>query len=180
MSCKPYHAGHHYLITKAAEANDYVLVYASTSDRVRSGEFPISGEACHLIWKQEIMKILPGNVEVIFGGSPVRKVYERIGTNIENENFSEQFFIYSDVVDTKRNYSIENREKYMKPLLSRGLVRFPAEEDAENFIRGAGAPDISATEVRKSLQQHDFTKFSSYMPKGLNNYRIWKELNAAV
>ena len=49
VSAKPYHAGHHYLIETAASKNDKVIVYASTSDRKRKGEFPVSGRVMQLV-----------------------------------------------------------------------------------------------------------------------------------
>ena len=79
LSAKPYHAGHHYLVEMAANANDKVVIFASTSDRRRPNEYPISGESMKKIWVNEILPILPSNVDVVFGGSPVRKVYETIG-----------------------------------------------------------------------------------------------------
>ena len=79
VSAKPYHAGHHYLIETAASKNDKVIVYASTSDRKRKGEFPVSGRVMQDIWVNEILQLMPENVDVVFGGSPVRKVYEAIG-----------------------------------------------------------------------------------------------------
>ncbi len=43
VSAKPYHIGHHALVTRAAEENDQVLLFVSTSDRKRKGEVPILG-----------------------------------------------------------------------------------------------------------------------------------------
>jgi len=176
ISAKPYHAGHHYLIERAALENDKVLVYASTSDRIRKGEFPVMGSVMEHIWKNEIAYILPDCAEVIYGGSPVRKVYEAIGAACENVDMSTTFTVYSDVVDTKENYPTENRRKYMEPLYSAGIVKFAAEVLPEAYIRGAGAPDISATKIRKALAAGDFVKFTSYMPSGLNSYSCWNHL----
>ena len=65
ISAKPYHAGHHYLIETAAAKNDKVIVFASTSDRKRKGEFPVCGKTMHGIWQDEILKIMPENVDVV-------------------------------------------------------------------------------------------------------------------
>ena len=176
VSAKPYHAGHHYLIETAASLNEKIIVFASTSDRHRKGEFAVSGDVMHNIWVSEILRILPDNVEVVFGGSPVRKVYEIIGESCEDISSSDSFTIYSDVVDTKQNYSTQQREKYMNPLWSDGRVSFAAESMPESFIRGAGAPDIRAEDVRRHLQNRDFVSFCESMPPALNSYACWTKL----
>jgi len=176
MSAKPYHAGHHYLIELAAEASDKVIVFASTSDRRRPGEYPVTGEAMQKIWAKEIIPSLPKNVDVVFGGSPVRKVYETIGDACESGDMETKYLVYSDLVDTKENYSSENRLKYMNPLWSAGQVTFPAEQLPEAFIRGAGAPDIRAEDVRQHLQNNDFIAFSECMPQTINSYVCWQYL----
>ena len=176
ISAKPYHAGHHYLIETAAAKNDKVIVFASISDRKRKGEFPVHGKTMHEIWKSEILKIMPDNVDVVFGGSPVRKVYEMIGDACEGVGEHDLFMVYSDVVDTKMNYPRKNREKYMEPLWSAGHVTFAAEIMPESFIRGGGAPDVSAENVRHHLQNRDFIEFSKCMPPGLNSYACWSKL----
>ncbi len=178
MSAKPYHAGHHYLVERAAKENDKVFVYVSTTDRFRTGEFPVKGSAMEQIWRNEIVYLLPENVEVVYGGSPVRNVYEAIQSACDDVDLTKVFTVYSDVVDTKKNYSMENRNKYMEPLYTAGMVRFAAEILPEAFIRGAGAPDISATEIRKTLASGDFVKFTSYMPAGINSYACWNYLRS--
>lgn len=176
ISAKPYHAGHHYLVELAAKTNDKVVVFASTSDRFRKGEYPISGEVMKEIWINEILKILPENVDVVFGGSPVRKVYETIGDACDSGSVETSYKIYSDVVDTKQNYPVENRVKYMNPLWSGGLVEFPAETLPEAFIRGSEAPDVRGEDLRGHLQNNDFLSFSECMPPEINSYACWRLL----
>ena len=91
LAAKPYHAGHHAMVEAAASENDKVILFVSTSDRKRKGEFPILGADMTRVWKEEIEKILPGNVEVRYGGSPVRNVYAELeaannGNTWENYN----------------------------------------------------------------------------------------------
>ena len=176
VSAKPYHAGHHYLIETAASKNDKVIVFASTSDRKRKGEFPVSGKVMQDIWVNEILQLMPENVDVVFGGSPVRKVYEAIGDACEAGDCLDSFTVYSDVVDTKMNYSSTNREKYMQPLWSAGQVTFAAESIPEAFIRGAGAPDIRAEDVRRHLADRNFIEFGKCMPEGMNAYACYQKL----
>ena len=176
VSAKPYHVGHHYLIEVASAENDKVIVFASTSDRNRAGEYPVLGKVMEKIWVNEIIPALPKNVDVVFGGSPVRKVYEAIGAACESGNLETKYSVYSDVVDTKQNYSMENRTKYMNPLWHTGLVEFPAETLPESFIRGSAAPDCSGEDVRKHLQNNDFVSFSACMPAEVNSYACWRYL----
>ena len=73
ISAKPYHTGHHALVEIASKDNDAVLLFVSTSDRIRDGEFPIYGDDMKKVWLEELEAIMPGNVEIEYGGSPVRK-----------------------------------------------------------------------------------------------------------
>jgi hypothetical protein len=76
MSGKPVTAGHWSLIETAAKENDLVKVYVSLSDRKRPGELTVLGSDMEAIWKRYLQPILPKNVMVTYGGSPVRKIYE--------------------------------------------------------------------------------------------------------
>ena len=60
ISAKPYHKGHHYLVEQAARENDEVIVFASTSDRKRSGEFPITGNSMIRSWNDLIIPNMRG------------------------------------------------------------------------------------------------------------------------
>lgn len=173
ISAKPYHAGHHYLIEQASLNNDSVLVYASISDRKRKNEYPILGSVMKEVWNNEILKTLPKNVEVVFGGSPIRKVYEIIGSACEANEDSNVFTVYSDLVDTKDNYSIENRLRYMNPLWENKLVTFAAERDPTLFIRGAGAPDVRGEDLRECLTNNDFVTFTKYVPHQIDACKYW-------
>lgn len=173
ISAKPYHIGHHYLIERASLENDSVMVYASISDRKRKDEYPILGNTMKEVWNNEILKILPENVEVVFGGSPIRKVYEAIGLACETNETSSMFTIYSDIIDTKSNYSIENRLKYMNPLWENKMVTFAAEQNPSLFIRGSGAPDVRGEDLRICLANNDFITFTKYVPSQIDACKYW-------
>ena len=78
MAAKPYHAGHHWLVEQAAGENDKVILFVSVSDRKRKGELPILGADMVQVWQEELEPIMPPNVEIRYGGSPVQKVYQEI------------------------------------------------------------------------------------------------------
>ena len=184
VSAKPYHIGHHALVTRAAEENDQVLLFVSTSDRKRKGEVPILGADMEKIWKEEIEKVLPGNVMIAYGGSPVQKVYgvlEGAEAEIADKGSIDDIYtVYSDPSDTKINYSMPYREKYFPQTWSLGNVVFAAEEDPGSFTRGEGTPNVSGTSVRRSLQSCDFSAFSAALPDGVDKEKIFNTLCPGV
>ena len=173
VSGKPYHAGHHYLVERAASENEEVILFVSTSDRKRKGQFPILGTDMQRVWQEELEQILPGNVRVEYGGSPVAKVYDVIGNACEIEGTEETYVVYSDPEDTAQNYPQSSRDKYMQPLCDRNQVVFAAEENPEAFSRGQGSPNVSGTKMRDALQDGDFESFAAGMPAGVNPQNIW-------
>lgn len=180
VSGKPYHAGHHYLVELASLKNDEVILFVSTSDRMRKGEFPIRGLDMQRVWKEELEPIMPANVRVEYGGSPVRKVYDTIGNACKLEEVDETYVVYSDPTDTAQNYPDKNRDKYMQPLCDQGQVIFAAEEDPGSVTRGAGSPNVSGTKMREALQNSDFPTFAAGMPKGVNAQNVWDILSNNV
>ena len=176
ISGKPYHRGHHSLVEKACKENDQVLLFVSLSDRVRSGEYPIMGSSMTKVWSEELEKIMPENVTIEYGGSPVRKIYEMIGELCE-EGTSNIFTIYSDPTDTLQNYPSKNRVKYMEPLWEMGQIKFAAEEDPNSVTRGIGTPDIKGEDLRHALKEQDFYSFSLLMPDGVDARKIYEILS---
>jgi len=108
---KPLHIGHWKLIEKAANENDNVVVYTSTTDRVRKGEFPIYGDDFVQIWSDMLIPSLPKNVKVKFVDSPLRSVMHELGwfeqrltqdaANVPVIN------LYSDKEDIETNFKQE-------------------------------------------------------------------------
>ncbi len=179
VSAKPYHAGHHALVEKAAAENDQVILFVSTSDRHRKDEFPIDGADMAKIWREELEGIMPSNVEIQYGGSPVRKVYETLGM-ADDSGSPDTYVVYSDPQDTAQNYPERNLEKYCGDLRASGQCLLAAEEDPSGFTRGEGTPNISGTKVRTMLERGDFESFSGVMPAGVNSQRIFDILTKAL
>jgi hypothetical protein len=175
MSAKPYHAGHHALVTAAASENDSVLLFISTTDRTRKGETPIKGSDMYSIWLEHIESILPSNVTTVYGGSPIRKVYDELG-NAEQGGTENTYVVYSDPVDTAKNFPEANRLKYFPTIYDEGRVIFAAEENPAAFTRGEGTPNVSGTSVRQSLGCGDYDEFSAAMPQGLDTEAVYNKL----
>ena len=178
ISAKPYHAGHHSLVTTAAAENDEVILFVSTSDRRRKDEFPIYGKDMIRVWAEELEKIMPSNVQIEYGGSPVRKVYQRVEDACAANREDDIFTIYSDPEDTAQNYPASARERYMEPMCSLGKVIFAAEANPEKFTRGKGTPNISGGKLRHYLESNNFEKFAEYMPPGVNARNIFDILRS--
>ncbi len=173
VSAKPYHAGHHALVSMAAGENDKVILFVSTSDRKRKGQFPILGTDMIRVWQEELEKIMPSNVEIEYGGSPVRKVWDTLGTASENPDNQDTYVVYSDPVDTAQNYPETSLEKYCNDLRASGQCVLAAEENPSAFTRGEGTPNISGTAVREMLQGGDLQGFSAAMPAGVDSKNIF-------
>lgn len=167
MSAKPYHAGHHALVTMAAGENDRVLLFVSTSDRKRKGEMPLLGADMLRVWKEHLEGIIPSNVTVEYGGTPVQKVYQVLG-DADAAGSSDTFTVYSDPEDTAANFPMRSREKYFPGLYAAGQVVFAAEEDPGRFTRGGGTPDVSGTKMRAAIESGDVETFRRGMPPGVD------------
>ena len=182
MSAKPFHAGHLCLIEKAAKDNDFVKVFASLTDRIKPKQYPIYGSQMQKIWEEYLMALMPSNVDVDLleeSVQPVKLVYETL-SNADEINSQHTYQVYSDAEDTPKNYPEHYRQKYFPTMYNNGQVIFPAIENPEQFTRGCGMPDISATKVRKTLQEphieKNFEKFAKYMPPGVDAKAIWNIL----
>jgi len=179
ISAKPYHAGHHALVELAASQNNKVILFVSTSGRRRPGEFPIEGEDMARIWREHLEGVMPGNVEIVYGGSPVRKVYEEVGEACDAGS-EDVYTIYSDPEDTSTNYPQGYRDKYMQPLCDLGQVVFASEADPNSVTRGVGTPNISGTKVRTYLESGDFSSFAAAMPPGVDSRAVFDILASRV
>lgn len=171
LSAKPLHVGHHELIMLASQECDVVHAYVSTSDRIRKGEVPVYGHDMITIWTDMIEPILPDNVKVEYGGSPVGKIWSELG----EENLvpvDKSFIIYSDPHDITANFPERSLIKYAGNLYKAGLVTLRAVSRSETT-------DISGTEMRQFLSDDNRLAFIHNLPKGLDGNAIWNRLYAS-
>ena len=199
MSAKPYHKGHHWLVETAAGENDKVFLFVSISNRCKKGQIPIFGDDMQQIWCEDLESVIPDNVEILYGGSPVRKVLEFLINAEEKLNLSiplnEYYKVYSDAEDTYNNYLIKKTprsggpatstvDRYFPNLYRHGYVKFAGEENPELFTRGGGAPNISGTEMRRLLgNESDRSSFITMLPDSLSDEakeRIYRRLRSRI
>jgi cytidyltransferase-like protein len=146
MSAKPFHEGHMELIRKASDECREVIVYVSTSDRKRKGETTIHGEDMEKIWKDTLVQYMPDNVILLFGGSPVRNVYTKLGEGLQDENKEKSYAVYTGEEDKGRYNS-----KYYSEMIDRVYIR--------TLSRGEDTKAISGTLMRAYLSNASEDKF---------------------
>ena len=174
MSGKPVTAGHWSLIETAAKENDLVKVYVSLSDRKRPGELTILGSDMETIWKRYLQPILPKNVMVTYGGSPVRKIYEFLQES--DEKGSDNIFqIYGDPTDISQNFPTKNMLRYVENFWKNDQIIL-------RKVSREGGIDISGTKMREFLSNGLKETFKEYLPSPLKDDQreeIWNLLSRA-
>ena len=161
VSAKPYHAGHDGLVRIASNENDSVLLFVSTTDRARSGELRVSGDAMQTIWWDYIEPTLPQNVTPDYGGIPVAKVYAELET-AEAEGSTDTYVIYSDEEDILK-YTDEALNKSAPNLFAKGQIKRRGVSRTETV-------DVSGTEMRDLLDDSDLVGFVSLLPPNIKKH----------
>lgn len=171
---KPLHIGHWKLIEKAAADNDRVIVYTSSSDRIKKGEFPIKGDDFVRLWSDIFIPALPENVKVKFVDSPVRAVMHELGwleqTVAQDAAIVPTINLYSDKEDVQTNFKDEDLQKYPALLGSNKINKVGVERTS--------TVNISGTKMREFLMNDDKESFLKNLPP-INNRdkeEIWNTL----
>lgn len=162
MAAKPYHAGHDGLVRIAAEENDEVLLFVSTSDRTRKGEIPIYGVDMKRVWDDYIEPSLPSNVQVVYGGIPVQHVYEELENAETSRDRTTTFRIYSDVEDILK-YTDVSLSKSAPTLFSRGQIERRGVDRNETV-------NVSGTKMREYMAKGDVKNFKKFLPDEIRQY----------
>ena len=166
MSAKPFHAGHYYLVQKAAAECSRVKLFIGTGNRNKGGTAKITGEKMLYLWKNFYEPYMPNkeNIEFVYEGVPVRNVYEELD-ELKAQDASISIAVYSgNEIERNGNTLIWNRYKR--------LINDPYWQDLLTFVsveRGVeGSPDVSGTAMRKALSYHDTLAFTSGLPSYLD------------
>jgi len=179
MSAKPYQRGHHNLIVTAATECESVIVFVSTTDRVRRGEHTILGRDMEDIWQEYILHHIPGNVTVYLSEvSPIRKTWSALGNiaelgTLESKDLEILIFVGDDT-DVEQKFSTEHFRRYVPDIVERVSVRRVPRSETSN---------ISGTMMRRFLWNSDEASFKTNLPDVLNEsekHAIWCKLHARV
>lgn len=171
---KPLHIGHWKLIELAAKQNDSVVIYTSSNDRVRKGEFPIKGDDLVRFWTDFFVPILPKNVKVKFVDSPVRSVMHELGwleqTLSQDKAEVPIVNLYSDAEDVESNFKDEDLKKYPS-LLALDKIK-------KVGVKRTDTVNVSGTKMREFLASGDKEQFFKYLPPLSNSAKesIWQTL----
>jgi hypothetical protein len=150
------------LIEIASRENDRVMVFVSDTTRDS-----ISGDGMMRVWKELIEPILPSNVGVTYGGSPVGHAYEIIG-DADKAGSQDTFTVYSDPDDANRMATLP---KYAPNLTANGQVKFRS-------VERTSTDNVSGTQMRQWFDAGDQEQFFKHLPKGVDNLRYWRYLQA--
>ena len=161
---KPFTKGHHFLFEVAAIENDHVLVSVSQKDRKRKGEHPIEWEKMKIVWDEYIVGKLPKNITVISAESPIQGLYNFLKMNDDKpEGANVVFTLYMDDKDLKRYCYQDHELKNKFPnLYNRNQIK------VKTFNRESNV-NVSATKMRKTLQDNDLQGFTECLPDVLKD-----------
>lgn len=171
---KPLHIGHWKLIEKASNENDRVIVYTSSSDRIKKGEFPIKGDDFVKLWSDVFIPSLPNNVKVKFVDSPVRAVMHELGwleqRLTQDAADMPTISLYSDKDDVETNFKDEDLKKYPELLAANKIKKVGVERTS--------TVDVSGTKMREFLMNNDKESFLKNLPPVSDNDKeeIWNTL----
>lgn len=172
MSGKPVHSGHVGLIKIAASECDQVKLYVSISDRARPGEVVILGADMQEIWTTELEKIMPRNVAITYGGSPIANAFKEIG-EASKEGSADTYVLYADDIDLQQNFPDASLKKYAETLFAAGQIE-------KRPVKRTETVNVSGTKMREYLSAGDSASFIKNLPNGINGKHVWSILHARV
>lgn len=167
MSAKPFHAGHYYLVQKAAAECHIIKLFIGAGNRTKGEGKSITGDQMLHLWKEVYTPLMPdsNNIQFVYEGVPVRNVYETLDF-IKKENLETKVAVYSgNEIEKNGKTLIWNR--YHK------IINDPYWKDNLTFIsvkRGEeGSPNVSGTQMRKDLLNRNKESFFNGLPPYLED-----------
>jgi hypothetical protein len=124
------------------------------------------------IWKNYIEQILPKNVRVTYGGSPVANVYKELGEANESGS-NDEFTIYADPEDLSQNYPEKSLDKYAGNLYHAGKIILKP-------IQRSQTVNVSGTKMRQFLATGDKDSFIANLPAKIDKDEVWNILHSRV
>lgn len=157
---KPFHRGHYESILAAKENLDKLFVIASAGDRIREGEFPLSGEASQIYLDRYIKPaLLSQGIELIVSvKSPVKVAIDTAKADYDNDPEAEVSF-FAGVEDIGR-INPATLQRNLPNLFAAGRVHAKQTET----IMGSETIRVSGTGARRALEAADLNAFKESLP----------------
>lgn len=158
-SFKPMHIGHFLSVLAAKESVDKLYLFLSEQDRVRPGEFPLSGKVAKEYVQKFIQPVLESKgVEVVFvPGSPVGTTFQFIKDNMDKPV---DFYLFAGPEDIEGRYSLDKLQKLYPTLAAEDRIHPVALKE----VQLPSGKRISGTMVRQALTNGDAKLFASLLP----------------
>lgn len=161
---KPFTKGHYNLVLKASAECEEVIVFVSTGDRCRPGEFDVTWDMMKPIWKKYLVPAFKalGNVSVRYVNVPIRGIMDTlVQANMDETDPKRKYAIYSDAEDTKyfkrNSYRAEKQQLYWPELYANKQVVLRS-------VLREETGGISGTKMRLALERGTLRTFKSGLP----------------
>ena len=174
---KPLTAGHFHIMAKAAHECEQVMIYVSTGDRARPGEFPIYWKDMQTVWSKFIEPAikslgttLKAEINIEYCSVPIGSVMRFLREAEDNPEASASniYVIYSDPVDIEANFD--------EDLLEENFPELTAEDEWKEKqlftwpVDRSETSGISGTIMRQALGSGDLVKFMKGLPVPLKDH----------
>lgn len=158
-SFKPMHAGHFLSVLAAKESVDVLYLFLSEQDRVRPGEFPLSGKVAKEYVQRFIQPVLESKgVRVVFvPGSPIGTTFQFVKDNMDKPF---DFYLFAGPEDIEERYSLDKLSKLYPELAADNRIHPVALKE----VQLPSGKRISGTMVRQALQNGDSKMFAALLP----------------
>lgn len=175
LSAKPFHAGDFNLIHTASWECDEVFCIVSTKDTRANSGIPIHHSTMKRIWEEEINKIIPQNVTVIFTTHLTYAVCKKINKTYKlylKQSQKVKIFIYKDDCDKQFG------KKFLKKYSYRAYIN---RKISTRIVPRAETDYVSETLMRKYVADDNFNDFVKGLPLPFKtnveiNTKIWQML----
>ena len=158
-SFKPFHRGHYESILAAKNKVDELIVVASTADRVRPGEFPLSGKASIEYLEKYIKPALEEKgITLVVDSSPMKYTYDEVTKLDHLENIEVYLFAGKEDMDRFNERSLLRN---FPNLVATDRVK-PVETDV--IMGQEGSDRVSGTAAREAIKSDDVESFKSMLP----------------
>lgn len=164
-SFKPFTAGHYNLVKKASDECDEVILFVSTGNRQRPGEFGLTWEHMKPVWDRYLHPAINNlrNVQLELKSQPIRAIYELLINANHDPRDHDLYVLYSDPNDMQLTYSNVIQMKYWPRLFSRDQV-------LSCVVNREETDGISGTIMRNALAKGDMEAFIAGLPEPIRPY----------